>query len=126
MPMMQFSVAPWRVLDGEHLEAVKKAVETRQSFVPYIMRLASISAKTGEPIVRNMEYEFPHQGFEDCRDQFMLGDSILVAPMLEGGNSREVIFPAGSWKDKNDRINRGPVKKRFTVPLDELLWFKKN
>lgn len=126
MPMMQFSVAPWRVLDEEHLNAVKKAVAIRQSFVPEIIRLARLSAKTGEPIVRNLEYEFPNQGFEDCRDQFMLGDSILVAPMLESGTSREVIFPEGTWKDKNNVVIKGPVKKRFNVPLDELLWFKKN
>jgi alpha-glucosidase len=126
MPMMQFSVAPWRVLDEEHLTAVKKAVAIRQSFVPEIIRLARLSAKTGEPIVRNLEYEFPNQGFEDCRDQFMLGDSILVAPMLESGTSREVIFPEGTWKDKNNVVIKGPVKKRFNVPLDELLWFKKN
>lgn len=37
-------------------------------------------AKTGEPIIRHMEYAFPHQGFVDCRDQFMLGDKYLVAP----------------------------------------------
>ncbi len=126
MPMMQFSVAPWRVLDEEHLTAVKKAVAIRQSFVPEIIRLAKLSAKTGEPIVRNLEYEFPNQGFEDCRDQFMLGDSILVAPMLESGTSREVIFPEGTWKDKNNAVIKGPVKKRFNVPLDDLLWFKKN
>ena len=40
------------------------------------------SAKTGEPIIRHMEYAFPHQGFVDCKDQFMLGDRYLVAPVL--------------------------------------------
>jgi alpha-glucosidase len=125
MPMMQFSVAPWRVLDKEHLEAVKRAVAIRQSFVPEIIRLAGKSAKTGEPVVRNLEYDFPGQGFEDCRDQFMLGESILVAPMLEKGNYREVSFPKGSWKDKRGAIIKGPVRKQFYVPLDELLWFTK-
>jgi alpha-glucosidase len=125
MPMMQFSVAPWRVLDKEHLEAVKKAVTLRQTFVPEIIRLAEISAKTGEPIVSNLEYNFPGQGFEDCRDQFMLGENILVAPMLDKGNTREVSFPKGKWKDKNGTIIKGPVKEQFDVALDELLWFKK-
>ncbi|MGB8357592.1 MAG: glycoside hydrolase, partial [Bacteroidales bacterium] len=67
----------------------------------------------------------PNQGFEDCRDQFMLGDSILVAPMLESGTSREVIFPEGTWKNEDNVVIKGPVKKRFNVPLDELLWFKR-
>ena len=30
MPMMQFSVAPWRVLDPAHLKAVRKAVQFRE------------------------------------------------------------------------------------------------
>ena len=90
--MMQFSVAPWRVLDPEHLEAVKKAVAIRQIFVPEIIRLAEISAKTGEPIVRNLEFEFPGQGFEECRDQFMLGENILVAPMVKRGTTGKFPF----------------------------------
>ncbi len=41
-----------------------------------------------------MEYVFPHQGYERVNDQFMLGDQILVAPVLEkGASKREVIFP---------------------------------
>jgi alpha-glucosidase (family GH31 glycosyl hydrolase) len=46
--------------------------------------------------------------------------------MLESGTSREVIFPEGTWKDKNNVVIKGPVKKRFNVPLDDLLWFKKH
>ncbi|MEI8204645.1 MAG: glycoside hydrolase family 31 protein, partial [Bacteroidota bacterium] len=34
MPMMQFSVAPWRVLDKTHFEAVKNTVKLRQKFTP--------------------------------------------------------------------------------------------
>jgi alpha-glucosidase (family GH31 glycosyl hydrolase) len=100
-------------------------VAIRQSFVPEIIRLAQQSAKTGAPIVRNLEFEFPDQGFADCKDQFMLGEDILVAPMLESGSSRDVLFPKGTWKDKNGNIIKGPVKKQMNVPLDELLWFRK-
>jgi hypothetical protein len=46
--------------------------------------------------------------------------------MLEKGNYREVSFPKGIWKDKKGVAIKGPVKKQFYVPLDELLWFKKN
>jgi len=125
MPMMQFSVAPWRVLDTEHLEAVKKTVKVRQSFVPLIMRLAKISAKTGEPIVSNMEYSFPNQGFETCKDQFMLGENFMVAPMLEKGFKRNVVFPKGKWKTNKGLIIMGPIAKQFDILLDELLWFEK-
>ncbi|MCE5174324.1 MAG: glycoside hydrolase family 31 protein [Bacteroidales bacterium] len=125
MPMMQFSVAPWRVLDKEHLEAIKKAVKIRQSFVPQIMRLAQISAKTGEPIVSNMEYSFPNKGFETCKDQFMLGENIMVAPMIEKGFKRTVIFPEGKWKSNKGLFIKGPDAKQFEVSLNDLLWFEK-
>lgn len=55
MPMMQFSVAPWRILDTRHLKAVKKSVALRMKFTPLIKKLAEESAKTGEPILKNME-----------------------------------------------------------------------
>lgn len=125
MPMMQFSVAPWRVLDKIHLDAVKKIVKVRQSFVPGIMQLAQASAKTGEPIVRNMEYSFPNQGFTSCKDQFMLGENIMVAPMIEKGFKKSIIFPKGKWKNSNGLIIKGPVTKQFDVPIDELIWFEK-
>ena len=46
-----------------------------------------------------MEYAFPHEGFLECRDQFMLGDRYLVAPMVTPGTQREVRLPRGCWRD---------------------------
>lgn len=117
MPMMQFSVAPWRVLDSLNLEAVKKAIEIRTHFLPIIMQLLENATKTGEPIVRMMEYEFPGKGFVDVRDQFMLGSEILVAPVLnKGANFRKVALPPGKWLWK-DKVYRG--NKIITVPVDQ-------
>jgi alpha-glucosidase len=122
MPMMQFSVAPWRILDKQHFLAVKKAVEIREKYTSQILRFAKKSARTGEPIVRSMEYVFPHQGYTKVNDQFLLGDSILVAPMLVSGkNSRMVQIPSGKWEDvKEHRIINGPKSVMVEVSLDEL------
>lgn len=125
MPMMQFSVAPWRILDNEHLVAVKNAVKIRQRFVPFIMDLAKESALSGTPIVSRMEYYFPHQGFEACKDQFMLGEKYLIAPVVEKAHKRNVVFPKGSWKTETGTVIKGPCIKSFDVPLNELLWFEK-
>lgn len=124
MPMMQFSVAPWRILDSAHYNSIKKSVALRKQFTPLIMTLANKAAKNGEPIVSNLEYAFPHQGFEACRDQFMLGDSVLVAPVVTKDNRRKVMFPKGRWEDSKGIKIKGPATKTFTVGLDELLWFK--
>ena len=125
MPMMQFSVAPWRILDEEHFSAVKKAVDLRQKFVPEILKLAENSAKTGLPIVSNMEFIFPDEGFSDCKDQFMLGQDILVAPVITIEDRREVRFPKGSWTDSNGKVIEGGQTITYDVPLDQLLWFKR-
>lgn len=124
MPMMQFSAAPWRILDDVHLEAVKKTVKTRQSYMPYIMEAIRNSVKTGEPVLRPLEYEFPGQGFLNVTDQFMLGEKIMVVPVVSDSDIREVKFPKGKWSYNKNTV-KGPATKSFTVPLDELLIFMK-
>ncbi len=126
MPMMQFSVAPWRILDDEHFAAVKKAVAIRQKYVPLIMNLTRASAKNGEPVVRPMEYVFPHQGYESITDQFMLGDDIMVAPMLEKGKAeRTVLVPPGSWRGPSGKKIKGPKTIQIPVALDEIPVFER-
>jgi alpha-glucosidase len=126
MPMMQFSVAPWRVLDAAHLQAVLKAVKVREEHMEYILKLVRQSALTGEPIVRSMEYVFPHQGYDHVKDQFMLGDCILVAPVLEKDVSRrEVTLPAGSWKGFNGKRYEGPARISCAVANDELCYLER-
>lgn len=126
MPMMQFSVAPWRVLDAAHLDAVKKAVALRTKYLKEIEQLSQHAATTGEPIVRMMEYEFPNQGFEKINDQFLLGANILVAPILSESNSRTVVLPKGKWKNMlTGKIVKGPSKIQVTANLYELPYFLK-
>jgi alpha-glucosidase (family GH31 glycosyl hydrolase) len=124
MPMMQFSVAPWRILDASHFQAVKKAVALRQKFTAYLMRTVHESAASGEPIVRNMEYEFPGQGLDAIKDQFMLGKSIMIAPMLEKGKGRKISFPAGNWRSESGDVFKGPMVRTIDVKLDELPVFR--
>jgi len=124
MPMMQFSVAPWRVLDAAHFNAIKKAVSIRTKFTSDIMRLARIAAQTGEPFVTNLEYIFPRQGFEKSTSQFMLGNKYMVAPMMEKGTKRTVVFPKGKWKADDGSMITGPVTKEINVPLDRLPYFE--
>ena len=54
-----------------------------------------------------MDYAFPNQGFEECRDQYMLGDKYLVAPIMSSGNTRTVKLPKGKWKDDLGKVYKG-------------------
>ena len=122
MPMMQFSVAPWRILDSVYLNAINDVVKTRQQYMPLIMEVMRKSAISGEPSLRPMEYDFPNQGLGEIKDQFMMGETLLVAPIVTKSDSRTVMFPKGKWKYKN-KIIKGPTTRLFQVGLDELLIF---
>jgi alpha-glucosidase len=124
-PMMQFSVAPWRVLDPAHLDAVKKSVALRMRFTPRILKLAEACAASGEPMLRHMAYVFPEGGFENVKDQFMLGDDLLVAPMISKGTSRSVRIPKGQWKGDDGGVIEGPRELTIDVPLARLPHFER-
>jgi alpha-glucosidase len=124
-PMMQFSVAPWRVLDGAHLEAVKQAVALRLRFTPRILNLAKASAASGEPILRPLAYVFPANGYENVKDQFLMGDDLLVAPMVTKGTTRTVLIPPGTWQADDGSVITGPVQKNFEGPLTRLVYLER-
>ena len=125
MPMMQFSVAPWRVLSADNLKAVKKMVDLRQKYVPYIMQVVKHAAESGEPVVRTMEYEFPHQGLAEIKDQFMLGDRYLVAPVVSKEHRRKIQLPKGRWKSDLGQVHIGPKILEEDVPIDRLPVFER-
>lgn len=127
MPMMQFSVAPWRVLDSAHFDAVKKAIAIRNKFLPVIMELTRASSVTGEPVVKYLDYVFSNQGFAAVNDQFLLGDNIMVAPMLEGKAATRIVkFPKlgkGKWIGDDGKVYRGGTTVVIEVPLNRLPFF---
>ena len=88
------------------------------------MEVITKSVKSGQPVIKALEYDFPNQQLENIKDQFMLGDKFMVAPILTKSTTRSIIFPPGKWKYKN-QIIKGSTKKEFNVSLDELLVFER-
>jgi alpha-glucosidase (family GH31 glycosyl hydrolase) len=126
MPMMQFSVAPWRVLSKENQAICLEMAKLHEKMGPMILELAKHASKTGEPIVKPLALAFPNNGYETIKDQFMLGDEILVAPVVENGaRSRGVVLPPGKWKCDEGKIFNGGRKIEITVPLERLPYFTK-
>jgi len=126
MPMMQFSVAPWRVLSNGHLAICKNMANLHYKLGNEIYELAKECAVSGEPMVRNLEYEYPGKGYEEIKDQFLLGNKIMVAPVVEKSQrSREVVFPEGKWQGDDGVIVTGPIKLKIEVPLERLPWYRK-
>ena len=126
MPMMQFSVAPWRILSKENLAICLAAAKLHSKLGPYLVEQAHAGSHSGEPIVRPMDYMFPGEGFESCNDQYMLGPDILAAPMTTPGTSRSVKLPAGIWKDELGNVYEGGTTVEIAVPLERIPYFTRN
>lgn len=125
-PMMQFSLAPWRILSKENAAHCLSAAKLHKKFAPQIIAEIKKSAASGEPIIRPLEYEFPHCGFEHTDDVFMLGESILVAPVIEkGAVERTLTLPCGKWSYLGERDYEGGASVTVAAPLGTLPYFLK-
>ena len=125
-PMMQFSWAPWKALSAENLALCVKAAALHRKMSGKILSLVRSAEQTGEPILRSLEYNDPGKGYAEVTDEFMLGEDILVAPVVTKGTvRREVVFPAGKWSDEDGNLYEGGTKQTLDAPLDKLLWFER-
>ena len=126
MGMMQISLAPWRVLSRKNAELVKQAMRLHMSMGEKICSLARHAAATGEPIVRPMAYEFPGEGLEEMKQQFMLGSDLLVAPVIEkNARTKTVYLPKGGWMGWNGQQYAGGTEIRVPVTLQDIPCFQK-
>lgn len=125
-PMMQFSWAPWRLLGLEAQKCCLEAAKLHSSFADYIVELVNQTAQTNEPIIRSMEYAYPHCGYECINDQFFLGDEFLVCPVVEQGvNIKKVVLPDGKWKYFDGTVYEGGKTVEVSAPLSVLPYFEK-
>ena len=125
-PMMQISASPWRVLSAKHQEVFRDIVALRQRFASRFVALAKQSARTGEPMMRALEYVFPGQGYAEIRDEFLMGDDLLVAPVMEkGASSRRIVLPSGRWLADDGERFEGPAEIEVPAPLARLPHFER-
>ena len=99
-----------------------------ESMSDEIIKIVEQSEVTGEPILRNMEYQFPGEFMEKIKDQFMLGDKILVAPVIKKGErNRKVVLPSGNdWKYiPTETLYKGGQTIIVDAPLEVLPYFER-
>ncbi|WP_092754621.1 glycoside hydrolase family 31 protein [Hydrogenoanaerobacterium saccharovorans] len=126
MPVMQFSAAPWRVLSSPYFDRIKNLVQIRNKYWEEINRAIQLCRETGEPILRPLEYEFPNQGWAQVMDEFMLGDALLVAPILvKNTNVRQVAIPKGCWGWKDAIIESTGMILEITTEQGDLIVLRK-
>jgi alpha-D-xyloside xylohydrolase len=89
---------PWS--QGEQaLTIFREFDELRYQLIPYLYSLAHEAHQTGLPLLRPLVLEFQEDPATLTIDsQYLLGPSLLVAPILEEGlMSRQVYLPRGTW-----------------------------
>lgn len=128
MSGMQFSYAIWNRSSENVRTIVRDCVCLRGKYKEYLRTLLAEAASRNDPLMRHMEYEFPAQGLSEISDQFMLGDKLLVAPVLyKGMRERSVVLPSGcSWKYVPDgKVYEGGQTVRVGAPLEVLPYFER-
>ncbi|THZ80035.1 glycoside hydrolase family 31 protein [Aureobasidium pullulans] len=119
---------PWLVDNDDETEqgcsaVLRKFTQLKCRLMPYLYSTAMESIKHGLPVsVRAMAIEFP----EDktawlCDQQFMLGESLLVAPVFDESGGVEFYLPAGKWTSFwDDEVVEGPKWVKETHKFDTL------
>ena len=130
LPSMQYSIVPW-IYNETIIEITQKFTKMHEQYSKTLLKYAQIATKTGEPIIRPLWWIAPEDEVAlTCEDEFLVGNDLLVAPIMEAGaRSRDIYFPVGRWRDQfqnQSKIIEGPKWENSTsVALEELAFYKR-
>jgi alpha-glucosidase (family GH31 glycosyl hydrolase) len=119
---------PWR-FDAAHQAVNRKYLKLKMRLMPYFYTMSRVAHETGVPSTRAMVLEYPNDPVargNQTSQQFMAGDSFLVAPVTSAGTTRSGIYlPAGTWTDYwTGTVYQGPgTFDGYSAPLDRLPLF---
>lgn len=119
---------PWR-WGKQNERIIKKDIELRYQLLPYIYSSFYQSQQTGLPVSRTLaiEHSFDMHVYDaDHQNQFMFGDSILVAPAESLQRTVKVYLPPGEWyRFSTDKKYGGGKVIKADAPLTDLPVFIK-
>jgi alpha-glucosidase (family GH31 glycosyl hydrolase) len=122
LPAMQFGVPPWN-FDEETDQIAHRFVQIHiDTVAPYIYSLPL----NNQPIIRPIWWAEPNNKLTfNISDQFLVGDDIIVAPVLDPGlTSRVVYLPPGEWYNPEDRTYQtGPAYITQNLTLDTIPYY---
>lgn len=88
---------PW-AYDDEAVNVTRFFTKLKCSLMPYLYDIAVEASQKGVPTMRSMLLEFPNDPATEVLDrQYMLGDSILVAPVFSEQGDVSYFLPEGKW-----------------------------
>jgi alpha-D-xyloside xylohydrolase len=90
----------WMSDRGQVTDAMRRLLQLRMRFVPYLYSAFNEYHRKGIPPIRALILDWPHDHkVWEIDDQYMFGAGVMVAPMFAGQKTRSVYLPAGDWYD---------------------------
>lgn len=107
---------------------IKKYWDLRYQLIPYILEQSRITTETGMPVLRALFLHHPED--KTCNqidDQYYFGDKMMVAPVMNSENIRDIYLPKGEWVHFFTRevYNGDRWLRNVEVPLDTIPVFVK-
>jgi alpha-glucosidase (family GH31 glycosyl hydrolase) len=128
LPAMQFSLAPWEYGEAS-AELCRRYAKLHTEYASKILEIAKTAIEYGYPIIRPVFWlDANSENALTCDDEFLLGDELLVAPVLfHGMRQRDIYLPPGTWQDHwTKEVFTGSILLRdYPAPLDILPFFKR-
>jgi alpha-D-xyloside xylohydrolase len=124
---------PWAFDDGTEapgqsaVEVARRFAKLKASLRPYLVAAGEEAHRTGRPIMRPMQLEFPGDPAVAHLDrQYLLGPSLLVAPVFSASGEVDYYLPAGRWTNWFTReVVEGGGWRREVHGFDTLpLWVR--
>ena len=118
---------PW-IYDDETVRIAKYYFDLRWRLMPVILAAAKEAREAGVPMWRPLLWEFPDdRATWNLDDEFLLGNDLLVAPILAEFGERNVYLPAGEWVDVWTKTKHtGPKSLTVHPALSELPVYARN
>ncbi|MEU4252917.1 alpha-xylosidase [Amycolatopsis sp. NPDC026612] len=100
---------PW-LFDEEAVDVLRRFTKLKARLMPYLAQVARQAVAEGVPMMRAMVLEFPDDpACTHLERQYMLGESLLVAPVFSDDGAVSYYVPDGCWTDLlTGRKVRGP------------------
>lgn len=91
---------PW-AFDKNTEEIIKKYIQLRYKFIPYIYDLIQKESENGLPVIRPLFLDYENDpNTYNLNEEYLAGENILVAPVVaQGEKNKKVYLPQGKWID---------------------------
>lgn len=119
---------PWN-FDEEAVDVLRHFTKLKHQLLPYLYSYCKVAHDQGTPVLRPMLLEFPDDPTCLYLDrQYMLGESLLIAPVFNAEGTAQYYLPEGAWTNfwTNERRTGGKWFKEQFGYLQLPLWVREN